>query len=367
MTYLSLNFLCVLWFSLFQVKAGILPVALPHASNQSLDPNKDLVIVYYSNETDADGEYLQNINQLSNFLKKQNDPYAQKYLEWLSDDLKSFRAHVEKQQKDLIFVLSKISKQQKQGGRVHAIFFSNSLAKQDQYLVYTSGSEKPQLKSWRWQPPNNNIFTNSNPLSHTKSLKQALQTTVSEFSSKLNQFVLVTKSHGDELHALRPKVLLYLDRLNKGDLNKSYQAWRSKIARDFAFLKNSIDQKGKLGESRQGESRQGEKKESSGMAVLEELYSSKMNYLDYTVSKESWISIVSDYSTKMNMDFVMVFLDACQSFLSEEQLLKLSKVSVKNIYSSDFAGLDYDHIDYRKSLINTKNKVEFFSRLTSAF
>lgn len=347
MDFLDISKLLKLTVAAFVVcTAALAGLLKPHFANTKLDSCKGLVIVFYANETDAEGAYFENINRVQSWLRAYEDDYSKSYKNWFEQDLVEFSRSVDRQISDLSQAVGRLDKK----ADVQLVVFTNRLAKQKSYAVYS----KNKLVLEPFSTKTRNSFTISSPLSQLSSFELALAKVQKRFDSKEYNFALITKSHGDLDYVIRPKVMIDTKKITKYHFELAY---RRHIKKKTAFAQKSVVD----GILRLGDKKLGDRKESIEMSSLEKKLFSRPSLNSKSVTKEQYIAAIQKFSKESSL--LMVFMDACESQLDSVQLKNFGKKSIYNIYTSDEDGLEYEHLDYAESLRSADSTNSFIRSL----
>ncbi len=343
-------------------------------------PNE--IIIYYANESAPDGEELQNIQQLeTRFL---NYPELKGIVDSLQNDRKVFPAAVDKQLVDL--KASLCGKPQK-----GLIAFTNrslrgpSAASSVLVCQPNKGPEQMDLSRsfselMKTHPKlQSNFLATNNPASMTAIFDWALTQTETLFPPATHSYILISKSHGSGQYLLTPKLTMRnadvleddIAKLRSGVLLKSFWYFADFILNKPAFGSNvdkpasrfaRLSQLDKAGEDKAGEDKAGEDKAGEDKAGEDKAGEEKIAVgaydLEVGVRKAAFINGLTKHS---NMQFSLIFLDACKSYLPKDILVELRKAKERSnigfIYASDEDGLPYDLLDFSKIIFDGPNRL----------
>jgi hypothetical protein len=165
------------------------------------------------------------------------------------------------------------------GHRTGALILTNRLARRGKCLLFKPGWSQFRETDFA-TPQDENYILAANPLSLPKTLQGALALAAEHFAPDQHDFVLITKSHGSVLKALTPRLVVRAEETNRGELLQ--------IASPAAEHDRAPDWAGKLG-----------------------------------VSKDDYFSIITQAGKRLQMQFSLVYWEACNAFTNDIQQRKL--------------------------------------------
>ncbi|MCA9013290.1 MAG: hypothetical protein KDB01_26255, partial [Planctomycetaceae bacterium] len=165
------------------------------------DATKKTVLVYYANETAPDVAEAKNYEKLLEWLGDSKNPTLKRIGESIHGDLEKFHKVVDQE----LATIKKHVAADSGGKSTSVAIFTNRLTRAGQFQVVEPGIDAVTVIPFA-VPRLKGMVYSSNPLSHPVVFRLALAALTRQFDPEKYQFVLITKSHGSEVHVLTPRV-----------------------------------------------------------------------------------------------------------------------------------------------------------------
>ena len=324
---------------------------------------KTEVLIYYANESAPDGDELKNVQALEARFAK--FPELKTLVDSLQADRKVFPDIVDKQLADLKAnlcgkpdkaLIAFTNRTMRGPTAAKGILFCRP-GKAAESVDLSPGYNEflkahPKLQT--------NFLASGNPMSMTATFDWALKQVEAIFPPQTSSYVLISKSHGSGQFLVTPKLTMRsadvqdddISKLRGAVLLKSFWYFADFVLNRPAFGSNAdkpasrmerLAQLDKTGEDKTGEDKAGEDK--TGEASI----ASGAYDTDIGIRKIAFMNSISKHS---QMQFSIIFLDACKSYLPKDVIAALraddTKSNIGSIYTSDDYGLPYDLLDFSK-------------------
>ena len=171
---------------------------LPLSAAQSDATPRNLVVIYYGNETTERSTNSLNHTSLLSVLRKSTGPLASKLAKSIQSDTRKFREVIERDSKVLLAAARRIG--------FDLAVFTNTLALDRKYLFYKHATTTQEVRQLPDRKPTSNIILQNSPLSRPESLRANLLEIASLYPPNSLEVVLITNSHGSANMALMPRV-----------------------------------------------------------------------------------------------------------------------------------------------------------------
>jgi len=257
------------------------------------------VLIYYANETAAEGDELNNYQTVLQWLRSCDDARCVHIVQQLERDLRSFTVAVDAEER----ALCGLARDEQTGTDV--VVFTNRLTRMGKCRIWNRGSSAPEDVSFAIARCGNFVL-DSNPLAVPDTLRSALALVAQRFAPAQHRFVLITKSHGTRVYAFVPRLSIRAAETDRESLLN--------LATHQAVQNPTPVWAAQVG-------------------------TTKANYL----------AILEQAGRQHGMRFSLVYLEACKAFTDE-----------MNRLPSNVAGLllvrdkpDYTNLDYREVLKKT--------------
>lgn len=161
---------------------------------------RDTVLIYYANETALTPELTENYDVLTDWLRSDpQNPLAVKIANQVDKDAQDFPKAVD-------YEVNTIISQVQQTKKLKVAIFTNQLAQSQKLLLFSPGKQ-PREIPFHYPRPEHYI-TQAQPLNQPAVMNAALERVTELFPTKHQDYVLITKSHGNRQHALITRITL---------------------------------------------------------------------------------------------------------------------------------------------------------------
>ncbi|EMI43602.1 secreted protein [Rhodopirellula sp. SWK7] len=226
------------------------------------------VIIYLANETSPVDDERENYETIIKWLNSERSQETQTIVDSFELDQKMFPLAVDLETTSLAV---EVPKQQESSGLV---VLTNGMFRSGKYLLWKPGFDRAQETPLPIASSHPNLILAANPLSRADTIAAVLSFVATQFDPNENRFVLVIKSHGSGTKVMTPRLAVRATDTNRNEVLR---------------VANNQAPAGEL-----------------------PLWTDRLG-----VSKPEFLSILGDAGRHQQMNFSLVYLEACNAMKHE--------------------------------------------------
>ncbi len=276
----------------------------------TMESNKGEVLIIYANETALTEQQLQDWNTLEDWLTSSSRKETREIARQLKIDRVEFAAALERELLQIRSVLPKTRP------GLTVVVFSNRLSRSGKYIIGQSGTPVWATRTFDPSPLDPKLV--GHPQSSPATLAAVLKEVASKFDTAQHNFILLSKSHGNDKMAITPRVTLTPSETNRQEL--------------LALLDTH-----------------------TLPSEFPDWYGRRVG-----VSKSEFFDIIRISGSRDGMYFSSVVMESCDSSLSEPDHSPLIPKNIGNVFVTVGHQTEYQNLDYQQ-LLNIFNQGNSFA------